>query len=77
MLAPVFLLGGAIGWTLSVIGGVVTVMGLIVVPLKAYLADLVFVKAAVNLKNKEKDNDSEEESDEEESDEEKSDEEKD
>lgn len=71
MLAPVFLLGGAIGWTLSIIGGIVTVMGLIVVPLKAYLADLVYVKAAVNQKNKETDNDSEEESDEEESDKEK------
>ena len=77
MLAPVFLLGGAIGWTLSVIGGVVTVMGLIVVPLKAYLADLVFVKAAVNLKNKEKDNDSEEKAEEEKAEEEKAEEEKD
>ncbi len=47
MFAPVFLLGGAIGWTLSVIGGIAVVMGLIVVPLKAYLADLVYVKAAV------------------------------
>jgi hypothetical protein len=53
MFAPVFLLGGAIGWTLSVFGGIAVVMGLIVVPLKAYLADLVYVKAAYSQKEKE------------------------
>ncbi|OLS32012.1 MAG: hypothetical protein HeimAB125_13360, partial [Candidatus Heimdallarchaeota archaeon AB_125] len=63
MLAPVFLLGGAIGWTLSVIGGIAVVMGLIVVPLKAYLADLVYVKAAVNQKDKENENNSKKETD--------------
>ncbi len=53
MLAPIFIQGGALGITLSVIGGIVYLMGLIVVPLKAYLADLVYVKAAVNTKNAE------------------------
>ncbi|MHA1200146.1 MAG: double zinc ribbon domain-containing protein [Candidatus Heimdallarchaeaceae archaeon] len=53
MLAPIFIQGGALGITFSIIGGIVYLMGLIVVPLKAYLADLVYVKAAVDIKNKE------------------------
>ena len=53
MFSPIFLLGGAIGWTLSVIAGIATVMGLIVVPLKAYLADLVYVKAAIKQREEE------------------------
>ena len=61
MLAPIFIQGGALGITLSVIGGIVYLMGLIIVPLKAYLADLVYVKAAVNIKNSETENESEEE----------------
>ncbi|MFW9852539.1 MAG: zinc ribbon domain-containing protein [Candidatus Thorarchaeota archaeon] len=46
-------LGGALGITLAVLGGIVYLMGLIVVPLKAYLADLVYVKAAMKLRDKE------------------------
>ncbi|MCE7743169.1 MAG: hypothetical protein GOP50_12030 [Candidatus Heimdallarchaeota archaeon] len=61
MLAPIFIQGGALWITLSVIGGIVYLMGLIIVPLKAYLADLVYVKAAVNIKNSETENESEEE----------------
>ena len=54
MLAPIFIEGlSAIGITISVVGGVIYIMGLIIVPLKAYLADLVYVKAATNLRNKE------------------------
>jgi hypothetical protein len=55
MLAPIFIQGGALAITLSVVGGIVYVMGLIIVPLKAYLADLVYVKAAVNNRDKESD----------------------
>lgn len=51
MLAPIFIQGGALAITLSVIGGIVYVMGLIIVPLKAYLADLVYVKAAVKTRD--------------------------
>ncbi len=46
-------IGGALGITLAVLGGIVYLMGLIVVPLKAYLADLVYVKAAMKLRDKE------------------------
>ena len=54
MLAPIFIQGlGAVGITLAVVGGIVYLMGLIIVPLKAYLADLVYVKAAINLREKE------------------------
>ena len=53
MLAPIFIQGGALGITFSVIGGIVYIMGLIIVPLKAYLADLIYVKAADNLRKEE------------------------
>lgn len=54
MLAPIFIEGlSAVGITISVVGGIIYLMGLIIVPLKAYLADLVYVKAAVNLRDKE------------------------
>ncbi len=53
MFAPILLEGGALGITLAVVGGIVYTMGLIVVPLKAYLADLVYVKAAVDLRDSE------------------------
>ena len=63
MLAPIFIQGlGAVGITLAVVGGIVYLMGLIIVPLKAYLADLVYVKAAINLRNiEEKEKEAEEE----------------
>ena len=54
MLAPIFIQGGALGITLSIVGGIVYLMGLIVVPLKAFLADLIYVKAANNLKEEER-----------------------
>ena len=53
MLAPIFIQGGALAITFSVVGGIVYLMGLIVIPLKAYLADLVYVKAAIKLRDKE------------------------
>lgn len=53
MLAPIFIQGGALAITFSVVGGIVYLMGLIVVPLKAYLADLVYVKAAIKQRDKE------------------------
>ena len=52
-------LGGALGITLAVLGGIVYLMGLIVVPLKAYLADLVYVKAAMKLRDKEEEEEEE------------------
>jgi hypothetical protein len=53
MLAPVFIQGGALAITFSVVGGIVYLMGLIIIPLKAYLADLVYVKAAIKHRDKE------------------------
>jgi len=53
MLAPIFIQGGAVSITLSVVGGIVYIMGLIIIPLKAYLADLIYVRAAVNEKKNE------------------------
>ena len=63
MLAPVFIQGGALWISLSVLGGIIYLMGLIIIPLKAFLADLVYVKAAMKLRDDGKE--SEEESEEE------------
>ena len=72
MLAPVFIQGGALWITLSVLGGIIYLMGLIIVPLKAFLADLVYVKAAMKLRDEEDRTDEEQEKEEESKEEEKS-----
>jgi hypothetical protein len=61
MLAPIIVYGNIMDLmsngvmiTLSVVGGIVYLMALIIIPLKAYLADLVYVKAAMQLRDKEK-----------------------
>lgn len=59
MIAPIFIQGGALAITFTVVGGIVYLMGLIIVPLKAYLADLVYVKAALNAKEKESEDENE------------------
>jgi hypothetical protein len=61
MLAPVFIQGGALWITLSVLGGIIYLMGLIIIPLKAFLADLVYVKAAMKLRDEEDSTDIEKE----------------
>ncbi len=63
MLAPIFIQGGALAITFSVVGGIVYLMGLIVIPLKAYLADLVYVKAAMKHRDKEEEDKAQEEKD--------------
>ena len=52
-MSPLLIMGGALWITFLVIAIIVYLMGLILIPLKAFLADLVYVKAAVNQKNRE------------------------
>lgn len=53
--APVFIQGSALWISLAVLGGIIYLMGLIIIPLKAFLADLVYVKAAMKLRDEGKD----------------------
>lgn len=55
MLAPVFIVGDALWISIAVLGGIIYLMGLIIIPLKAFLADLVYVKAAMKLRDEGKD----------------------
>ncbi len=63
MLAPLFSEGGAVAISLAVVGVIVILMGLIIIPLKAFLADLIYVKASINERDKDK-NDGKDETDE-------------
>ncbi|MHA1258418.1 MAG: zinc ribbon domain-containing protein [Candidatus Heimdallarchaeaceae archaeon] len=63
-LSPLFIEGGALNITFSVIGGVVYLVALTIVPLKAFLADLVYVKAATKMKEEEKKEEKEEQEEE-------------
>jgi hypothetical protein len=45
------------------VGVIVILMGLIIIPLKAFLADLIYVKASINERDKDK-NDGKDETDE-------------
>ncbi len=64
MLTPVFIQGGALWISLAVLGGVIYLMGLTIIPLKAFLADLVYVKAAMRLRDEGKDTKEQEENEE-------------
>lgn len=64
MLTPVFIQGGALWISLAVLGGIIYLMGLTIIPLKAFLADLVYVKAAMKLRDEIKDTKEQEEDEE-------------
>ena len=64
MLTPVFIQGGALWISLAILGGIIYLMGLTIIPLKAFLADLVYVKAAMKLRDEGKDTKEQEEDEE-------------